>query len=176
MTNYFRKFIRDYTNIARPLTNLLKADVKFHFGEIERNAFVQLKVLLSEKPVLSLYRVETKTELHTDTSKWGYGAILLQQNPEDHKWHPVYYASRKTTAAEEKYHSYELEVLAVIKALSKFRVNLLGILFTIVTDCRAFTINKKNLCVRVARWILLQKNFRTLSSTVLERTWLTWTL
>jgi len=57
-----------------------------------------------------------------------------------------------TTLAEEKYTSYELEILAIIKALKKFRVYLLGNPFKIVTDCKAFTLTmkKKDLCVRVA--------------------------
>jgi len=75
--------------------------------------------------------------------------------------HPVYYYSDKTTPVEEKYTSYQLEVLAIIKALKKFWVYLLGIPFKIVTDCRAFvaTMNKKELCVRVARWALLLEEF-----------------
>lgn len=119
LTSYFRKFVRDYASIARPLTNLLRSNINFRFGEIERRAFMRLKALLCEKPVLKLYRVGAKTELHTDASKWGYGAILLQQDPEDQLLHPVYYASGKTTPTEEKYPSYELEVLAVIKALAR---------------------------------------------------------
>lgn len=59
---------------------------------------------------------------------------MLQQDSEDKKWHSVYYANGRTTATEEKYPSYELEVLAIVKALLKFRVYLFGILFTIVTD------------------------------------------
>lgn len=152
LAGYFRKFIPKYSIIARPLTNLLKANVKFSFGELERDAFTQLKLKLSENPVLSLYRVGAETELHTDASKYGYGAILLQRNNDAQLLHPVYYASGKTTPAEEKYTSYELEVLAIIKALKKFRVYLLGISFKLVTDCRAFmlTMSKKDLCVRVA--------------------------
>jgi len=67
-------------------------------------------------------------------------------------FHPVYYSSGKTTPAERRYRSYELEVLAIVKALVKFRVYLLRIHFKIITDCRAFalTMNKKDLCARVA--------------------------
>lgn len=61
LISYFRKFVQNYANIARPLTNLLKSNTEFRFGEAERNAFIQLKTLLSEKPVLSIYRVEAKT-------------------------------------------------------------------------------------------------------------------
>lgn len=87
------------------------------------------------------------TELHTDTSIEGYGAILLQKDNEDNTFHPVYYSSGKTTPAERRYTSYELEVLAIVKALVKFRVYLLGIPFKVITDCRAFTltIHKKRL-------------------------------
>lgn len=161
LSGYFRKFVPKYSTIARPLTNLLKADVEFQFGVMERNALNQLKVILSERPVLNLYRVGADTELHIDASKYGYGAILLQKNREDQQLHPIYYASGKTTPAEEKYSSYELEVLAIIRALRRFRVYLLGIPFKIVTDCRAFalTMEKRDLCVRVARWALLLEEF-----------------
>lgn len=84
----------------------------------------RLKYALSDKPVLKLYKQGAETELHTDASKLGYGAILLQRDQADNNFHPIYYASGKTTPAEEKYTSYELEVLAIIKALKKFRVYL----------------------------------------------------
>jgi len=157
LSGYFRKFIPGYSAIARPLTNLLRANVKFHFGTVEKDAFKRFKIMLSDKPILNLYRVKAETELYADASALGYGAILLQRNNEDQRFHPVYYFSGKTTPAEAKYSSYELEVLAIVKALKKFRVYLLGIAFIIVTDCRAFTLtmSKKDLCVRVARWALL---------------------
>lgn len=76
-------------------------------------------------------------------------------------FNPVYYTSGKTTSAEEKYSSYELEILAIVRALKRFRVYLLGIRFKIVTDCKAFTLTmrKKDLCLRVARWALLLEDF-----------------
>jgi len=69
--------------------------------------------------------------------------------------------SRKTTDAQRKYSSYELEVLAIIEAITKFRVYLLGIPFKIVTDCNAFTktLGKQSLCTRVARWVLLLQEY-----------------
>lgn len=120
LSGHFRKFIPDYSAIARLLTNLLRANVEFCFGAAERNAFMRLKVMLSEKPMLNLYRIGAKTELHTDVSALGYDAILLQRDSEDQHFHPVYYSSGKTTSAEAKYSSYELEVLAIVKALKNF--------------------------------------------------------
>ncbi|XP_039315302.1 uncharacterized protein LOC105204157 isoform X1 [Solenopsis invicta] len=124
-------------------------------------AFQSLKYALSNKPVLKLYKQGAETELHTDASKFGYGAILMQRDHADNNFHPIYYMSGKTTPAEEKYISYELEVLAIIKALKKFRIYLLGIPFKIITDCKAFTLtmNKKDLGVRVARWALTLEEY-----------------
>lgn len=162
LSGYFRKFVPQYSVIARPLSDLLKADAKFAYNEKERNAFLHLKEILCTKPVLKLYEINAETELHTDASSHGFGAILLQRDKIDNQWHPVYYSSHKTTPAEQRYPSYELEVLAIVRALKKFRVYLLGIPFVIVTDCRAFvaTMNKKDLCVRVARWALLLEEFQ----------------
>lgn len=69
--------------------------------------------------------------------------------------------SKKTTDAEKKYSSYELEVLAIVEALKKLRVYLLGHRFKIVTDCSAFqkTMDKKDLTTRIARWALMLEDF-----------------
>lgn len=161
LTGYFRKFIPKYSLIARPLTNLLRNEVEFRFEDEENDAFTSLKEALSTKPVLSLYRVDAETELHTDASMHGYGAMLVQKSCDDGQWHPIYFASGKTSSAEERYCSYELEVLAIVRSLKKFRVYLIGIPFKIVTDCKAFamTMRKKDVCVRVARWAFYLEDF-----------------
>ncbi|GFY00830.1 hypothetical protein TNCV_2142221 [Trichonephila clavipes] len=71
------------------------------FGTQQKEAFEKLKKILSEGPILHLYKYGRKTELHTDACKQGYGAILLQE-AEDGKLHPVYYMSKKTNTAEKK--------------------------------------------------------------------------
>lgn len=111
--------------------------------------------------MLKIYRPEDETEVHTDASQDGYGAVLLQRSNDDGQMHPVYYTSRKTTSAERKYSSYELEALAVVIAVKKFMTYLLGIKFKIVTDCSAFqkTLSKKDLVTRVARWALLLEEY-----------------
>lgn len=159
LTGYFRKFIPNYAGIARPLTELTKKNAKFRFDLDEENAVNILKKLLTENPVLSIYNQAYETEVHTDASIDGFGAVLLQMN--DGQLHPVYFMSKKTTDAQRKYSSYELEILAVIEALTKFRVYLLGIHFKLVTDCNAFTktLEKQSLCTRVARWILFLQEY-----------------
>ncbi|GFU31018.1 retrovirus-related Pol polyprotein from transposon 17.6 [Trichonephila clavipes] len=80
---------------------------------------------MSEGPILHLYKYGRKPELHTDACKQGYGAILLQE-AEDGKLNPVYYMSKKTNTAEEKYDSYELEScgsrMKHVDALSRYPV------------------------------------------------------
>ncbi|XP_066157471.1 uncharacterized protein [Euwallacea fornicatus] len=137
-------------------------DCKFHFGAKEIEAFERLRASLINEPVLKIYWVGVDTELHTDASCLGYGMISMQKDESDGKVHPIRYANGKTTDAESRYCSYELEVLAIIKALEKFRAYSLNIPFKIVTDCQAFaaTIRKEKLCLRIARWVLLLDDFK----------------
>lgn len=100
--------------------------------------------------------MEAETELHTDACKFGFGAMLLQKSSDDMQFHPVYYFSKKCTPCQERYCSYELEVLAIVAALKKFRVYLLGLHFKIITDCAAFkgTMERKELTSRIAGWAM----------------------
>lgn len=128
-------------------------------GQPQEAAVNSLKQCLSAAPVLNIYNPETShTELHTDASQFGFRAVLLQANDsDDSRLHPICYMSKKTSEAQQKFHSYELEVLTIVEALNKFRVYLLGLKFKIVTDCAAFTktLEKRELATRVARWALL---------------------
>ncbi|GFY19898.1 transposon Tf2-11 polyprotein [Trichonephila clavipes] len=159
LTGYFRKFIPAYSQIAKPLSDLTRKDNPFMFEQPQMDAFEKLKKLLTESLVLSIFQQGKTTELHTDASQQGYGTVLLQE-AEDGKLHPVQYMSQKTTPAEEKYSSYELEFLAVVNALKKFRTYLLGNHFKIITNCLAFqkTMDKK-IVTRIARWELLLEEY-----------------
>lgn len=160
LASYFRKFIVGFSVIARPLYSLLKKDAGFIFGEAESAAFRQLKQKLTEAPILAIYDPKAYTELHCDASTHGFGAVLLQRQI-DKQMHPVFYFSKRTTEAEARYHGFELETLAIIYALRRFRIYLQGIPFTIVSDCSAVTqtLEKKDINSRIARWSLEMQNF-----------------
>lgn len=113
-----------------------------------------LEEKLSNGPVLKFFDRNHETELHTDASKDGLGAILLQRSPDDEKLHPTHYLSHKTSPVEQRYSTYDLEVLAIFYPLQKFRVNLLGVPFKIVTDCAAFqqTMQKQEVSTKIWRW------------------------
>lgn len=165
LTSYFRKFIENYAVIAKPLSDLLRKDAPFVIDDEVLVSCQQLREALISAPVLKLYDPDAITELHADASKIGYGAVLLQKSSDDLQLHPVQYMSRRKKDYEERYHSYELEVLAIIEALKKWRVYLLGIPFKIVTDCNAFkmTMNKKDVPPRISRWALFMQDFRASS-------------
>jgi len=160
LASYFRKFIEKFAIIAKPLYLLLRKGVTFNFGEAERSAFQTLKLRLTEAPTLTIYNPKRYTELHCDASAHGFGAILLQQLP-NKKMHPVFYFSKRTTEPESKYHSFELETLAIVYALRRFRIYLQGIPFTIVSDCSAVTrtLEKRDINARIARWSLELQSF-----------------
>lgn len=79
LVNYFRKFIKDFALIARPIQNLLRKSTDFVFNEECEEAFVIFKKKLIFYPVLRIYNPKAETELHTDASSLGIVAILLQK-------------------------------------------------------------------------------------------------
>lgn len=160
LCSYFRRFIKDFSTKAKPLYDLIRKDKKFEFGEKELECFELLKNNLLEAPILALYNPNDPTELHCDASALGFGAILMQRKSDD-KLHPVFYFSKRTTDVETRYHSFELETLAIIYSLQRFRIYLQGIQFKIVTDCSALTmaLSKRDLSPRIARWALELQNY-----------------
>ncbi|XP_064211658.1 uncharacterized protein LOC103313554 isoform X2 [Tribolium castaneum] len=160
LCGYFRKYVKDYATIANSLTSLLKKGSAFVWEEAQERAFQTLKDILTSRPVLAIYDTEAETELHTDASKVGIGGILLQRQG-DGSLRPVMFFSRQTTKEEQRYHSYELETLAVVCSLKHYRVYLLGLQFKVITDCNALrtTLTKRDLIPRIGRWWLLTSEF-----------------
>lgn len=160
MCSYFRKFVQDFSLIAKPLQDLVKKECTFEIGEEQINSFNTLKQKMIERPVLAIFSPQDETELHCDASAVGFGSVLLQKK-KDGKFHPISYFSKRTTPAESKYHSYELECLAIVYSLRRFRVYLHGRPFKIITDCAALTLTlqKKVINPRIARWVLEMMEF-----------------
>jgi len=94
--------------------------------------------------VLRLYNPSVETELHTDAYAQGLSEIMQRQT--DKSWLPVAYFSHSNSVTEKKYHNYELEMLAVVRAIERFHIYLYGIHFRVVTDCSAlvYAIKKAN--------------------------------
>lgn len=161
LASFFRRFVYNFATIARPLTMLTKADVAWQWGPEQEAAFHEIKLKLTSRPILALYDPKLETEVHCDASKVGVGGVLFQRQSEKAPLRPVAYFSRQTTREEEFWHSYELETMAVVLSLQKFRVYLIGLQFKVVTDCNALrtTLTKRDLLPKVARWWLMLQEF-----------------
>ncbi|UYV68693.1 K02A2.6-like, partial [Cordylochernes scorpioides] len=153
--NVYNKFIADYARLRAPLNKLLKKDVKWNWNTDCQQAFITLKESLTSKPVLHLYQVGLPCRLYCDASTQGIAGILKQVHP-DGQIHPVQYFSRALRAHERNYTVSELECLAIVESVDKFRIYLTGIKFTIYTDHQALQWLKtiKNPSGRLFRWSL----------------------
>ncbi|KAL1490130.1 hypothetical protein ABEB36_012870 [Hypothenemus hampei] len=159
LCSYFRKFVQNHALIVQPIQKLLKKESKWEWGQDQNKAFEQIKSILVTRPLLSIFDNKLPTELHTDASCKGIASIMMQRHESGLK--PTMYYSRTTTKTESVYHSFELETLAVIESIKRFRIYLIDINFKIITDCSAvrYTFNKKDLNPRIARWWLSVQEF-----------------
>lgn len=159
LANYFRKFIINFAFIMQPITKLLKKHAIWMWSSEQDDAFELIKSILADKPVLKIFDHKLPIQLHCDASSIGVGGILMQKHGD--KWHPVAYFSKQCTYEQSRYHSYELETMAIVFSLRHFRTYLLGKQFTIYTDCAAVraTAVKKDLIPRIARWWLEIQDF-----------------
>ena len=128
-TGYYQYFVPNYSGIARPLLDLTKKSIQWHWGTAQQVAFEKLKELMCKSPVLIQPDFEKKFYLQTDTSAYGVGAILLQEGEKSpflakHQkpvLHPAGYYSATFTPVERNYDIYERELLAVMKSLAHWR-------------------------------------------------------
>lgn len=164
VASQLRKHIRNYAFIAAPLTDQFRKAPKkqqgVHWGPEQHAAFGELKRRICQAPILQLYDPERETLVQTDASNKAIGAVLLQRSDAG-DWLPVCYESRRLTDSESSFSVYELELLAVQHALTKWRQYLLGRSFTIQTDHRALERLPVQKVVgrRVARWVEYMQDF-----------------
>ena len=144
MTGFFRRFIKGYSKIAKPLNDLLEGKAsKLKNKELELTpealqAFEDLKKLMMA-PVLVFADFTKPFQLETDASTEGLGAVLLQESDNGH-YHPVAFASRELKGGEPRYHSSKLEFLALKWVVTEqFREYLQYQPFTVRTDNNPLT-------------------------------------
>ena len=155
LTSYYRRFISQYANLAKPLYELTKDDVQFKWTDKEQRAFETLRERLITPPVLAYPDMSKDFIVATDASGVGLGAVLKQKD-EQGKERVIAYASRILNKAERNYSTTERECLALKFATTIFRPYLYGTRFTVITDHQSLVYLKsmKNLNGRLARWKL----------------------
>ena len=160
-TGYFRRFIKGYTRIAKPLNDLLQGEnskLKSHpvgLPPYALTAFQELKMKCLMAPVLAFADFKKPFLLETDASIEGLGAVLSQEQEDGH-YHPVAYASCGLKGGELKYHSSKLEFLALKWAMTKqFREYLQYQPFIVRTDNNPLTyvLTMPNLDAVGHRWV-----------------------
>ncbi|UYV73051.1 hypothetical protein LAZ67_10001674, partial [Cordylochernes scorpioides] len=153
--NVYNKFIPEYARLRAPLNNLLKKDVVWNWNEACQEAFIDLKGNLTQHPILHLYKEGLPCQVYCDASTLGIAGILKQVHP-DGNVYPAQYFSRTLRPHEKNYSISELECLAIVESVEKFRIYLMGRKFTIFSDHHALQWLKtiKNPSGRLFRWSL----------------------
>ncbi|XP_071939803.1 uncharacterized protein [Coffea arabica] len=156
---FYKRFIKDFSQISHPLCKLLQKDVVFHFDDNCKSAFDTLKGSLTSAPVVRPPNWSLPFEIMCDASNFAVGAVLGQK--EGRASYLIYYASRTLDGAQCNYSTTENEFLAIVFALEKFRSYLLGTKVIIYSDHAAlkYLLNKKEAKPRLIRWILLLQEF-----------------
>ncbi|KAL5571515.1 hypothetical protein UlMin_021112 [Ulmus minor] len=156
---FYRRFIKDFSKVAKPLCNLLEKDRKFDFDEGCLKAFLELKQKLSSAPVIVTPDWAAPFELMCDASDVAVGAVLGQKR--NRVFHSIYYASKTLQGAQLNYTVTEKELLAVVFAFDKFRSYLVGTKVIVYTDHSAikYLVEKKDAKPRLIRWVLLLQEF-----------------
>lgn len=148
LAGYYRKFVKHYSLISKPLTDLLKKGA-FEWSEAAHKSFVTLKQALVTAPVLGVPDFDKEFVVETDASKNGIGAVLMQAN------HPLAFISRALGPRWQKLSVYEKELLAIVFAVQKWEQYLMGTHFVIKIDQKSL------------KWLLQQK-----VSTPFQQFWL----
>ncbi|XP_073265902.1 uncharacterized protein [Populus alba] len=156
---FYRRFIKDFSVISKPLSNLLTKDNIFEWTEHCEEAFVKLKNLLTSAPVIQPPDWSLPFEIMCDASDYAVGAVLGQRK--DKKPYVIYYASKTLNSAQMNYTTTEKELLAVVFACDKFRSYLVGSPVIVFSDHAAlkYLLSKKDSKARLVRWILLLQEF-----------------
>ena len=156
---FYRRFIKDFSKIAKPLYELLKKDAKFVWNESFQKSFEELKSHLTTAPIVRSPNWQLPFEIMCDSSDLAIRAVLGHR--EDGKPYVVYYASQTLNESQRNYTTTEKELLAVVYALEKFRAYLVGSDIVIFTDHSAlkYLLTKQDAKARLIKWVLLLQEF-----------------
>ena len=146
LVGYYRKFIRHFSFIAKPLHQLAKKDTPFNRTDEHTTAVTSFKQSISSPPCLTIFSSTRPTILTTDASDYAVGAVLSQQI--DKNDHPVAFISKTLNDLEQRYTNWEKELFAIIWAIKYFRPYLLSIQFIIRSNNKLSLQTHRFTCVK----------------------------
>ncbi|GJV68656.1 reverse transcriptase domain-containing protein [Tanacetum coccineum] len=157
---FYRRFIKDFSKISRPMTHLLEKNTSFIFSNECIQAFETIKTKLTEAPILIVLDWDLPFELICDASDFAIGAVLGQHH--DKHFRPIHYACKTMTEVESHYTTTEKEMLAVVYAFEKFWSYLILNKSIVYTDHSAlkYLFAKKDSKARLLWWVLLLQEFK----------------
>ncbi|WVZ97643.1 LOW QUALITY PROTEIN: hypothetical protein U9M48_043160, partial [Paspalum notatum var. saurae] len=155
LVGYYRRFIKDFSKTAKPMTSLTKKNAKYVWSSNCEEAFQTLKKLLTSAPVLAQPDVTKPFDVYCDASGNGLGCVLMQEG------RVIAYASRQLRKHEANYPTHDLELAAVVHALKIWRHYLLANTCHIYTDHKSlkFILTQPELNMRKRRWLELIKDY-----------------
>jgi hypothetical protein len=135
--NFLRRWVKDFSSLAKPLTTLTRKDERWNWGKEQEEAFNAIKQGITSSPVLMHPKPEEPYYLETDASGVALGAILSQKG-EDDRMHPIAFLSESFTPPQRNYDTHDKELLAIICSFEHWRLYLEGTLIpiTVYTDHR----------------------------------------
>ncbi|RVW67370.1 Retrovirus-related Pol polyprotein from transposon 17.6 [Vitis vinifera] len=154
-----RRFIKDFSKLARPLCKLLVNDAKFVWDDRCQRSFEELKLFLMTAPIVRAPNWQLPFEVMCDANDFAMGVVLGQR--EDEKPYVIYYMSKTLNEAQRNYTTTEKELLVVVFALDKFRAYLVGSFIVVFTNHSTlkYLLTKKDAKARLIRSILLLQEF-----------------
>jgi len=155
LAGYYRRFIENFSKIAKPMTNLLKKTNEFEWTPECEHSFQTLKQKLTTTPILALPDIQKDFVVYCDASRQGLGCVLMQDG------RVIAYASRQLKDHEQRYPTHDLELAAVVHALKIWRHYLIGNKCDIYTDHKSlkYFFTQEDLNMRQHRWLELIKDY-----------------
>ena len=161
--NFYRRFIQDFSTIARPFFDLTRSDHAWNWGTKEQEAFKRLKMAVTTAPILASPQDLEPFCIEADSSDFASRAVLSQKLPGEEKWHPVAFYSKSLSPVEQNYEIHDKEMLAIIHALEEWRHFLEGARHPVEiwTDHKnlEYFMTAKKLNRRQAHWSLYLAHF-----------------
>ena len=161
LTGYYRRFVANFSDVANPLSNLLKKDAPFVWNQQCETAFNKLKSIMITQPVLKSPDFSVPFQLSVDASDVGVGAVLEQRVSSAE--HPVAFFSKKLNEHQRRYSTIEKETLALILALNHFDVYISSNIGNLIVysdhNPLKFLHKFKNKNQRLTRWSLLLQEY-----------------
>nr|GEY98549.1 reverse transcriptase domain-containing protein [Tanacetum cinerariifolium] len=156
---FYRRFIQDFSKIARPMNHLLEKETPFVFSKDCIDPFETLTKKLTETSILVVFDWNLPFELMCDASDFEIGSVLGQRKTKHFQL--IHYASKKITEAQIHYTTTEKETLFVVYAFEKFRPYLVLSKSIVYTDHSAlkYLLSKQDAKLRLLRWVLLLQEF-----------------